>query len=209
MDPIVVAPQARGCCLIQESITIWTTLVANCVFLGVCASVCLFFCECLRLCACLATRPCTVCVNVFLPRHITMATALFGCSHAMWHQLTPPHEHVKLLTSSFVNLSFIIVASRGISICWPCNRERMWNCVCVLVGGWVCKRWLMYLCTCGEIITDYHNHIWLWRDIDFRPALFFMHVSKPIPSWLALLNWCPLCDRTWFQDIWAKGKISL
>lgn len=65
------------------------------------------------------------------------------------------------------------------------------------------------LCTCGEIITDYHNHIWLWRDIDFRPALFFMHVSKPIPSWLALLNWCPLCDRTWFQDIWAKGKISL
>lgn len=41
------------------------------------------------------------------------------------------------------------------------------------------------LCTCGEIITDYHNHIWLWRDIDFRPALFFMHVSKPIPSWLA------------------------
>lgn len=135
MDPIVVAPQARGCCLIQESITIWTTLVANCVFLGVCASVCLFFCECLRVCACLATRPCTVCVNVFLPRHITMATALFGCSHAMWHQLTPPHEHVKLLTSSFVNLSFIIVASKGISICWPCNRERMWNCVCVLVGG--------------------------------------------------------------------------
>lgn len=53
---LLLAPQARECCLTRGSIAIWTMLAAKCVFLV------------------------HVCVNVCLHRRIATATALFGCS---------------------------------------------------------------------------------------------------------------------------------
>lgn len=99
MDPIVVAPQARGCCLTRGSITIWTVLAANCVFffflswasVHVCVlfslSECVFF-----LSLSLARCKCTYVLTPRPPRHIAMATALFSVGPRVTrHRLTPPH----------------------------------------------------------------------------------------------------------------------
>lgn len=95
-------------------------------------------------------------------------------------------------------------------------------CIHMWVDGWMGEMGhtpetacpILHLCTCGQINTDYHNHVWLWHAIDFQPALF--HTSQQInssvtPFWSGprLLKAYPLSEQTLFEEMWAKGKIRL
>ena len=192
MDPIVKVPQARGCCLIQGSITIWPVLVANCVFLGVFLWIWALVCLSASACMC-------YCVSRQI---ITMVTALFGCSHVMWHRLTPPHEHVKLHTDSFENLLSSITqhhhSFKGISTCWLLDAS------CVTGGGWI-SGLLETVCPNLNLCKSSQNNEiclkFVWNDTNFRS----IHFQLCLECWRPY----PVSEHTLFQGIWAMRKTSL
>lgn len=110
---LLLAPQARGCCLTQGSIAIWTKLAAKCGVL--CAHVCLFFSECVFVCKSMYVLIC-VCADVspwqllFLVVHFYVA-----CDVTQRDTTTSAREACHKLICFL--LQIITVASKGISIC--------------------------------------------------------------------------------------------
>lgn len=183
MDPIVVAPQARGCRLIQESITIWSVLVANCVFLGVCACVCVYSsANCMHVCVWLHVHVQYVLMCFFpdiSPWQLLFLVVHMRCDTSWHHHMS----NVKLSYELICKLVFRRSSSRLHLKVFPyvgCETQSEYVQLHARVGGWTGSHEManVNLCTCDQIHTDYHNHIWLWRD--FLPALF--HASQQTHS---------------------------
>lgn len=114
-------------------------------------------------------------MDFFVFLHVIPQQLLSLVAHFHWvfMWLTPLHDHVKLVTSSFVNFSLssiITIASKAFSICCFFLCGPAMDCIQTYVSGWAGEKGKqtahLNLCLgiCGQINTDYHNCNWLWHE---------------------------------------------
>lgn len=174
------------------------------VFLWMCACVCVFVCKRMYvlMCVCADVSPRQL---LFLVVHFHLACDMTQPDTTTWACEACHKLICKLVV--FYHISSLLPLKVCPYVC-PESAHVLHTCV-----GWWCVRSPeiacpnLYLCTCGQINTDYHNHIWLWHDIDFQSACFCTSLHLHLGP--GLLKAYPVSEHTLFRETWAKEKISL